>query len=245
MAEPATTTNADAHRSAAAPAPPQSTRPKESSRVARRRDRRKAEIVRTATVLLSEHGYQGMSLEDVAEQTDIAKATLYHYFSGKDELVAAVLESLTVYVNERLEGELEQVRDHSHLEQLEALIREQVHILTDAAPEVATVFSWPKAWPEAFDEIIKDSRRRHDAIFRRVVEAGIADGEFDCPQPDVLLQCLHGVLNQSSLWIRPSLPQERRIELREAVVDTASRMVPLAAPENRTSSRRDRVPHRR
>jgi AcrR family transcriptional regulator len=197
--------------------------------VERRRDRRKAEIVRTATALLSEHGYQGMNLEDVAERTDIAKATLYHYFSGKDELVAAVVEGLTVEVNQRLERELDEVRDLSHLEQIRALIREQVRILTDTAPEVATVFSWPKAWPASFQEIIKDSRRRHDAIFRRVVEAGIAAGEFDCPNPDVALQCLHGVLNQSALWIRPSLPVEKKAELWEAVVDTASRMFTLAA----------------
>jgi TetR/AcrR family transcriptional regulator of autoinduction and epiphytic fitness len=200
-----------------------------SSRVERRRDRRKAEIVRTATALLSEHGYQGMNLEDVAEQTDIAKATLYHYFSGKDELVVAVIEGLTVEVNRRLEQELDRVRDRSHLEQIRTLIREQVRILTDTAPEVATVFSWPKAWPESFQEIIKESRRRHDAIFRRVVEAGIAAGEFDCPNPDVALQCLHGVLNQSALWIRPSLPVEKKAELWEAVVEAAARMFTLAA----------------
>jgi phosphoglucomutase len=45
------------------------------------------------------------------------------------------------------------VRDRSHLEQLRALIREQVRILTETAPEVVTVFSWPpKSWPEASDE---------------------------------------------------------------------------------------------
>jgi TetR/AcrR family transcriptional regulator, regulator of autoinduction and epiphytic fitness len=214
VAEPATTTRA-------------------SSRVERRRDRRKAEIVRTATALLSEHGYQGMNLEDVAEQTDIAKATLYHYFSGKDELVAAVIEALTVDVNQRLEQELDEVAGRTHLEQLRTLIREQLRILTDTAPEVATVFSWPKAWPESFQEIIKESRRRHDAIFRRVVEAGLAAGEFDCPNPDIALQCLHGVLNQSALWIRPSLPVERKAELWEAVVDTASRMFSLPSSDRR------------
>lgn len=198
-----------------------------SSRVERRRDRRKAEIVRTATALLSEHGYQGMNLEDVAERTDIAKATLYHYFSGKDELVAAVIEGLTVEVNRRLEQELDRVRDRSHLEQIRTLIREQVRILTDTAPEVAALFSWPTAWPESFQEIVKESRRRHDAIFRRVVEAGIAAGEFDCPNPDVALQCLHGVLNQSALWIRPSLPVEKKAELWEAVVEAAARMFSL------------------
>lgn len=173
-----------------------------------------------------------MSLEDVAEQTDIAKATLYHYFSGKDELVATVLEELTVEVNRRLEERLDAMRDHSYLDQLRALIREQVRILTDTVPEVATAFSWPKSWPESFNEIINDSRRRHDAIFRRVVEAGTAAGELDCPNPEVALQCLHGVLNQSSIWIRPSLSEDKRAELREAVVDTASRMFSLNAADS-------------
>lgn len=178
----------------------------------------------TATQLLSSRGYQGMNLQDVAEQTDIAKATLYHYFSSKDELVAAVLEALTTDVNTRLQAALDAADDCSHLEQLQALIREQVRILTDTAPEVASVFAWPKSWPEAFAPIIKDSRRRHDALFRKVVLAGIAAGEFDCPNADVALQCLHGVLNQSSLWIRTDLPARRKAQLREAVVSTASRM---------------------
>ncbi len=166
-----------------------------------------------------------MSLEDVAERTDIAKATLYHYFSGKDELVRAVLESLTMDVVMRLETALNEVIGLSYLEQLRALIREQVRILTETAPEVAAVFSWPKSWPESLSGAIKDSRRRHDAIFRSVVEGGIDAGEFDCPYPDVALQCLHGALNQSSLWIRVSMDRESKATLREQLVDTASLMM--------------------
>ncbi|MFL6082673.1 MAG: helix-turn-helix domain-containing protein [Mycobacterium sp.] len=58
----------------------------------------------TTVPLLSAHGYHGLNLEGVAEQTEIAKGALYHYFSGKDELVGAVLEALTSDVNSRLEA---------------------------------------------------------------------------------------------------------------------------------------------
>ena len=58
--------------------------------------------MRVAIEMLATSGYQGMSLEGVAERTDIAKATLYHYFSSKDELVAEALETLTVAVLDRL-----------------------------------------------------------------------------------------------------------------------------------------------
>ncbi|MCV7205243.1 TetR/AcrR family transcriptional regulator [Mycolicibacterium peregrinum] len=195
--------------------------PAGSSRVERRRDRRKAEIVKTATRILTESGYQGMSLEDVAEQTDIAKATLYHYFSSKDALVAAALETLTQEVLQRLAAREEALGEVGAREHLAAVIDEQIRILTETAPEVAAVFSWPRGWPEVFEEPMKDMRRRHDAVFRRVVERGVAVGEFTCPDVNVALQCLHGVLNQSSVWIGPGLHDDDRGELRAAIVDRA------------------------
>jgi AcrR family transcriptional regulator len=196
--------------------------PRPSSRVERRRDRRKAEIVKTATEILSRVGYQGMSLEDVAERTDIAKATLYHYFSSKDELVAAALEVLTQDVLRRLNERREAEGDVSAVDLLAALIDEQVLILTETQPEVATVFSWPKTWPESFDESLKDMRRRHDAVFRQEVERGVADGSFTCPNINVAMQCLHGILNQSSVWIRPQTTDPAAA--RDAVVACALRL---------------------
>ncbi|MFO6453446.1 MULTISPECIES: TetR/AcrR family transcriptional regulator [unclassified Aeromicrobium] len=186
-----------------------------SSRVERRRDRRKAEIVATATRVLASDGYQGMSLEDVAERTDIAKATLYHYFTSKDELVAAALEFLTQEVLRRL-GEREQLvgRDTPADELLAALIDEQILIITETAPEVATVFSWPHAWPEAFDSMLKDMRRRHDAVFRKIVERGLREGVFTVQHVDVSLQGLHGIINQSSVWLRPDVHDDDRAEVR-------------------------------
>ncbi|MBP2450418.1 TetR/AcrR family transcriptional regulator [Mycolicibacterium lutetiense] len=195
--------------------------PAGSSRVTRRRDRRKAEIVKTATRILTESGYQGMSLEEVAEQTDIAKATLYHYFSSKDALVAAALETLTEDVLQRLAAREEAIGKVGAREHLAALIDEQIRILTETAPEVAAVFSWPRGWPAVFDEPMKDMRRRHDAVFRRVVDRGVAGGEFTCPDVNVALQCLHGILNQSSVWIGPGMHDDDRADLRAAIVDRA------------------------
>ncbi len=195
--------------------------PAGSSRVARRRDRRKAEIIKTATRILTESGYQGMSLEDVAEQTDIAKATLYHYFSSKDALVSAALETLTQEVLQRLAAREEALGNAGAREHLAAVIDEQIRILTETAPEVAAVFSWPRGWPAAFDEPMKDMRRRHDAVFRKVVQRGVSEGEFTCPDINVALQCLHGILNQSSVWIGPGLHDDDRAELRAAIVDRA------------------------
>lgn len=195
-----------------------------SGRVARRRDRRKAEIVRTATEILAASGYQGMSLEEVAERTDIAKATLYHYFSSKDDLVTAALELLTEQVLRLLAARQAAAGDAPATELLRALADEQVLILTETAPEVAALFAAPREWPAALGEQVKEMRRRHDAVFRRVVERGVASGEFSCPDVGIAMQCLHGILNQSSIWIQPRGDAAERAALRGGVADCALRL---------------------
>jgi TetR/AcrR family transcriptional regulator of autoinduction and epiphytic fitness len=191
-------------------------------RAARRRDRRKAEMIDAAIQILSSSGYQGMRFEDVAERTDIAKATLYHYFPSKDALVSEALEKLTTDVLTRLDEALDENTGRSATEQLRALIAEQLHIITVRYPEVGKVFSFPAPWPPAHSEAIKSMRMRHDQLFRRVVDLGVAAGEFDCPDPSVALHCLHGILNHASIWLRPDADPDG--QTRDAVVDEAMRL---------------------
>ncbi|MFE4460108.1 TetR/AcrR family transcriptional regulator [Nocardia tengchongensis] len=191
-------------------------------RAARRRDRRKAEMIATALQILSSSGYQGMRFEDVAERTDIAKATLYHYFPSKDALVSAALEKLTGDVLTRLGEALDAAVDRPPTEQLRILIAEQLHILTVLYPEVGKLFSFPAPWPAEHSEAIKTMRRRHDRLFREVIDRGIASAEFDCPDPAVALHCLHGILNHASIWLRPEADPDH--QTRDTVVGESLRL---------------------
>jgi TetR/AcrR family transcriptional regulator, regulator of autoinduction and epiphytic fitness len=201
-----------------------SEREQPSSRLSRRRDRRKAEIVRVAIEMLATSGYHGMSLEGVAERTDIAKATLYHYFSSKDELVAEALETLTTAVLQRLITARDAEASGSIRERLRVLVREQLHVLTVEFPEVGSIFSWQGTWPAVHDEARKSMRRRHDAIFREVADAGLTTGELDCDDIDVALQCHHAMMNSVSVWLgRIEDPAERDVQT-EAVVHAVMRI---------------------
>jgi AcrR family transcriptional regulator len=59
-------------------------------------------IVRAARELVIEHGYAGVSTEQVLERAGVSRGGLYHHFSGKQELMAAVLEAVEVDFTERL-----------------------------------------------------------------------------------------------------------------------------------------------
>ena len=179
-------------------------------------------MITAALSLLSAHGYHGMRFEDVAERADIAKPTLYHYFPSKDALVSAALERLASDVVERLQSALAEVPGQSSPTRLRALVDAQLEILTVSYPEVGAIFSFPAPWPAEHAATIKAMRARHDAIFRAVVEDGLAAGEFDSIDPAVALHCLHGALNHASLWLRPGADPSGR--QRDAVAEAAMRL---------------------
>ena len=59
---------------------------------------RKETILDVATRLFAERGYDGASMNDVAERAGMRKASLFYHFASKDALYEAVLERLVARV---------------------------------------------------------------------------------------------------------------------------------------------------
>lgn len=171
-----------------------------SDRVARKRGERVQQIVRTAAELFGERGYGAVSLEDVAERLDLTKGSLYYYFASKDELVTAAIETLGDTWTSRLET-LAGSNGGPAAQRLRALLREHVTIAVRDYPAALRLFLEPRAWPSAQAERIKQLRRRHDGVFRAVIEDGLAAGEFTVVSVDTALQCMHAAMTQAPLWL--------------------------------------------
>ena len=62
----------------------------------------RARLVRVAREIVVERGYGGLSTAEVIERSGVSRGGLYHHFAGKDELVAAVLETIEIELMERL-----------------------------------------------------------------------------------------------------------------------------------------------
>jgi len=168
-------------------------------RVARKRGRRRQEIVAVAAELFGERGYDAVSLDDVAERLDVTKGSLYHYFSGKEELGSAAIEALGTTWTARLAELVERVGGPPGV-RLRVLVREQLIVAVRDHPAGLGLFLVPDAWPDAQRAVIKELRRRHDRLFRDIVEEGIASGEFVVVDVDTTLHCLHAAVTQAPAW---------------------------------------------
>jgi AcrR family transcriptional regulator len=51
-------------------------------------------ILDAALQLLAKYGYEGMSLQQIADEVGLHKATLFHHFSGKREIALEVFETV-------------------------------------------------------------------------------------------------------------------------------------------------------
>jgi AcrR family transcriptional regulator len=140
-----------------------------------------------------------VSLEDVADRLDVTKGSLYYYFASKDELVTAAIETLGNEWTARLEG-LPAGQSGTAAERLHALVREHIGIAVREYPAALRLFLAPQDWPAAQQARIKELRRRHDAVFRAVVEEGVSSGDFTVTAVDPVLQCMHAAMSQAPAW---------------------------------------------
>jgi AcrR family transcriptional regulator len=68
-----------------------------------RNDERRAQLLDRATELFGEHGYDALSMAQIAREAKISKALLYHYFPSKHKLFEAALMAGALELRERVQ----------------------------------------------------------------------------------------------------------------------------------------------
>lgn len=90
-------------------------------RVVKKPEERKSEIIDVACQLFLSKGYDSTTMKDVMRHLGIAKGTIYHYFSSKEELLEAVIDSVAEGEMMRLKELLDNI-EGTALDRLEHLI---------------------------------------------------------------------------------------------------------------------------
>jgi AcrR family transcriptional regulator len=170
-----------------------------------------------ATRLLAERGYAATSLDEIAEVFDLSKASIYHYFPSKEDLILACLDRVGDESHRQLTAAAEGAV--SHRDRLHAVLRAQVLALTGAESAGASLFIHDVGLPEAARARVRELVERHDQLFRSIISDGIKAGELHVADPAVARLLMHGAVNFIPSWYQGSrrMSPER---LADVVADT-------------------------
>ena len=101
----------------------------------RRQERTRDEILSAALELVIEHGMDKLQMRQIADRVDYSIGGLYEYFSGKDEIIAAI-ESLSpsgsTYAEEGIRIGYEMAEKPADLPEELAAEREKVIVATES-----------------------------------------------------------------------------------------------------------------
>jgi AcrR family transcriptional regulator len=184
--------------------------PARSTRWRRRKDARPGEIVAASLACFAERGFAATRLEDVARRAGVTKGTLYLYFPNKEELFKAVVRQAVV--TNIVQGET--LVAHSSepapvlLEQLIARLQAAMVAPASAIPKivVAEAGNFPDIARFYLEEVIQRGLR----LFRRVLKAGVARGEFRPMDVESTAYCVVAPMVLGMLWRHSFARHERR-----------------------------------
>jgi AcrR family transcriptional regulator len=144
-----------------------------------------------AASVFAEHGFDDAKIDDVARRIGVPRATLYYYFSGKEDILAfllrTLLEDVAAEVQRAVSGEGDGVA------RLRAVLRAQLQVLA-GNPETAQllVANIGRAGRLA-DIAVAVNAAFHDPVIT-ILRAGIEDGSIRGVDPERAASALFGAV---------------------------------------------------
>lgn len=162
-------------------------------------------ILKAAGSVLDRKGFAGTTIEAIAQQAGLDRATVYYYFSDKGAIFrAAIHDGLTDMVKS-----LEEVAGSD--EQPEARLRSSMRaVMRSFERHYPMLYIYLRSGDSAtiidddLNQELIDSGRRYEDLVERVVRYGVGEGVFNTSlPPKVFAKSVTGMLNWTSHWFVP------------------------------------------
>lgn len=165
--------------------------------------RRRDELIALAARLFDRAGYHQTSVAQLAAAAGIAKATVYHYFSSKEEILIAIHGAFMEPLIEAHEKRRKRPISASHL-LLEAMV-DIVELMRSHRGHVRVFFEHHRDLPEPERTAVAERRRTYQSMIQEVIEQGMDTGEFRADiNPRIAALTVFGACNWTYQWYDPT-----------------------------------------
>lgn len=167
-----------------------------ASREEQRELKRRAAL-RVASRIFNIKGYQGTSLDEIADEIGVTKTALYYYFKNKEQLLFECLQlSYDCGMNARLESE---AKGGTGYERLRHLYRRFMQLLMQERGAYTTQANL-HALPEDKRELLLERRRQLDRYSRMLLTKSIEEGAIRPVDVRIASNYFLGAVNWILRW---------------------------------------------
>ncbi|MFF6980602.1 TetR/AcrR family transcriptional regulator [Streptomyces sp. NPDC008343] len=179
------------------------------------------ELLAAAAELFTTRGYAATTTRAVAERAGMRQASMYHYVSGKEELLAELLESTVTpslaYARELLADDSAPAEDR-----LWELCRTDVELLCGGPHNLGGLYLLPEVRAERFAGFHAVRAELKDA-YRQLLAATTAGGALAKSELELRTDLLFGLI-EGVILVRRSDPERPVSVFAEATADAALRI---------------------
>ncbi|WP_132878385.1 TetR/AcrR family transcriptional regulator [Tamaricihabitans halophyticus] len=177
--------------------------------------------------VMSEHGYHGTSVRDIAHRAGVSPAALYHHFPSKHDVLVTIMDRGIEELLERT-GEALSAAGPRAIDQLCGIV--DVHVRFHLEDQHGTMLgtSEVRALAEPFRGEHLAKRRKQQRFFDRVLLGGTREGVFHTAYPRDAARAIVVMCTGVASWYRPEGPHSRTEIARryqELALDLAGRRI--------------------
>lgn len=176
------------------------------------------EICRIAARIFYEKGYDGASMQDIAEAVKLTKAGLYHHVGSKDRLLFEIMNYGMDILDETVLAQVKDIADPK--EKLRQTIIGHIDLIVRARDlEITVILHENRSLKGALKKKINARKRKYIDYLEGLIEQVQENAGTRPPiSPRLAAFALLGMINWLYQWFRPEGPTRQK-ELAEAYVD--------------------------
>ena len=158
-------------------------------------------ILESAAQVFRRKGFHGASMSDIAVAVKLQKASLYHHFASKQEILLELLDRALAMLSARMEVVL--AEDIPADEKLRQAMRAYLETLGEQGDLVSVLLLEHRSLEPRLRARHIPNRDRYEKLWRNLVQQGVDEGTFACKNTPLAVRGLLGVMNWTITWYDP------------------------------------------
>ncbi len=165
------------------------------------REQFRRSLLAVAAALFARKGYRATTLDDIAVELRLKKASLYHYIRSKEELLCEIYQQIFDRIEAAVAPQVDLPLPVD--ERLRRMIHAHIGVVAAEQPSLAVVFQEEAELPEELQRLIRHRKRAYEELFERVIAEGQAAGVLRPGSVRLMVLALLGMCNWMHTWYTP------------------------------------------